>query len=697
MRRIINFRPFAAVALIMAGSVFASLVAFNIAPLGISLLAVLGALVFVAAVYFAFKKDKVKAISFAVALIFSCAAALSFFLVLDTRYEIDIDTEHIYSGRVTEYFYTDQGGAFVFVLDGLTADDSSVGGRMRVTAADGKDYDFLRCGYTVTFGGKVTQNALVSDGLVNASGIRSDVRYFAYPDEVFVLAPGQAHGLESARLTLAALLRDNMDETAAGVSYGMLVGDRQYISDEVNNDFAVSGIGHVLSVSGLHFGVLVAALSFLLKKCRVPKAAIPFIIISLLLFYAVFTGGSPSVVRACIMSAVMLLSPFFGRRDLLNSLFLSACICMLISPFYLFECGFIMSFSAVFGLATLSPPLNRLLLKIRLPKYIADALSASTAAQIAIIPSTAFFFHTFTTYSLLFNAIMMPLLSGLFILLIAAVALCLIMPFMSFLLTASGWLVGLMCAAMGLVSYLPAAATVVHVNAAAFIILPLMFAASDFIMIKRRWILASLCALGIIFSPLYADNTFFAYNSLIALKSGDTVIYGDKTFVVGDFGNNTTNALHNARIKNDLYLFVTRMTESAAEGIVKLSRTYTIKQIVFAEHENVSGVKKLIDRGLPVKMSAYEHGLSAAYTNGAPHGWLYTSGKTAHITSSYSGTAADTPADVVRCRGAYDTSADKTYIPMYGSNYEAAVNIFPTSVYGNVVYDMTDGNIYSYT
>lgn len=698
MRKILNFRPFVVIALIMAASVLSALVAFNIAPLGISFLVILGVFSLSAAVIFFVKRDVTKGVTFTLALLFSALAAMFFFVTEATRFGLNDGQTYIISGRVTEYYGAD-GEDYVFTIDSLTANENEADGKMRVYLEGGaQTHDFLQCGYTVTFETTVYQNTLIDGFDVNASGIRNGVRYNAYPEQLYTLSPGQAEGLESVRLRLKSTLDESMDEDAASVAYGMIIGDRHYLSDDISDYFAASGIGHILAVSGLHIGVLTAALAFLLKLIRVPRAASPFIIMAVLIMYAVLTGGSPSVIRACVMCFIMLLSPFFGRRDLLNSLCAAAVVCLLISPYYLFEAGFIMSFSAVFGLATLAPPLARLFKRLRLHKFISSPLSASLAVQIAIIPATAYFFHAFYTYSLLVNVVMLPLLSWLYIGLLAALVLTLIIPAASILLTAVGFLIGGMCAVCFFVSVLPAASVVVHSSRLAFLVMPAMFLASDFVMSGKRLKLAMriFAAAVICACPLYADNTFYAADSLVAMNRGGTVIFGDNTYLVGNISDNIVSILLNARIRGNLYVYPGDMNDQTAVNIIELNKTYKVMRVFAPDYENVGGVRTLLDAGINVKLTNYESDFSAAYVNGVPRGWLYTSnGRTAYITTGYSGGAPDYAADVVRCKAAYSTSEDKLYLTHHRREEEIS-NIHSNTLSGNIVYSFADAKVYSY-
>ncbi|MEO5953096.1 MAG: ComEC/Rec2 family competence protein, partial [Chloroflexia bacterium] len=114
--------------------------------------------------------------------------------------------------------------------------------------------------------------------------------------------------------------------------------------------------------------------------------------IILIIFYTGFTGASPSVVRAAIMGAIVLLAPLVRRRyDPMSALALSAAGMVFLDPDVLLDAGFQLSFLAMWGLVVFSPPLaDRLqqvgIRNVRIPGLLAYPIAVGLSAQIATLP-----------------------------------------------------------------------------------------------------------------------------------------------------------------------------------------------------------------------------------------------------------------------------------------------------------------------
>lgn len=84
-----------------------------------------------------------------------------------------------------------------------------------------------------------------------------------------------------------------MGDDAGAVAYGMIAGDRYLLDDEISDSFSRTGIGHILSVSGIHVGLMAMIAARLLSMLPLPKAVGRGFTTLLLAAYTVFTGGSP--------------------------------------------------------------------------------------------------------------------------------------------------------------------------------------------------------------------------------------------------------------------------------------------------------------------------------------------------------------------------------------------------------------------
>lgn len=172
----------------------------------------------------------------------------------------------------------------------------------------------------------------------------------------------------------------------AGEAKGMLLGQKEDISYTSYRSFVNSGLVHLLTVSGLHVGILCNAV---LKLIRGRKQWLRGLLAgSMLLIYTALTGFSPSTLRAAIMVFVLFIMRTSGRQeDSLGALALSFSLLVLADPRYLTSLGFQLSYGSVWGLFMLSEPIARILPGERNPMW--EAVAASLGATLGTVPLLA--------------------------------------------------------------------------------------------------------------------------------------------------------------------------------------------------------------------------------------------------------------------------------------------------------------------
>ena len=182
---------------------------------------------------------------------------------------------------------------------------------------------------------------------------------------VTVLDEGEGGRLRSAlfrvRRSLHASLGRSAPEPEASLGQALLLGMRDTIPDAVLDDFRATGTSHLLAISGLHVGILMALVlpmsARVFGRRRSLYLIVPLVAVWL---YAVLAGLSPSVVRASIMGTVYLAALALGRpKSILPALGLAAAVMVAISPNILWSVSFQLSFAAMAGIATLADPISR--------------------------------------------------------------------------------------------------------------------------------------------------------------------------------------------------------------------------------------------------------------------------------------------------------------------------------------------------
>ncbi len=195
----------------------------------------------------------------------------------------------------------------------------------------------------------------------------------------------------------------------------LLLGERTELDTDLRQSYANAGAIHILAISGLHIGIIMLLIGFVLKPLESLKngKTIKLILLILILwFYALIAGLSPSVVRATTMFTAISFGIFINRKTaILNTLALSAFILLLINPLFLFDVGFKMSYLAVLAIVLIQPIIANLWHpKFKIGNYFWQLLSVSAAAQLGVVPLSLYYFHQFPGLFFLTNIVIIPFL-----------------------------------------------------------------------------------------------------------------------------------------------------------------------------------------------------------------------------------------------------------------------------------------------
>lgn len=239
-------------------------------------------------------------------------------------------------------------------------------------------------------------------------------------------------------------LRNNMmrilDEEEGALCVGILIGDREKISDTTENNFKKSNLTHLLAVSGSHITYIIIALTNTIGKTN-RKFANIFTIIFLIFFMAL-TEFTASVMRASIMGILTLAASILNRKsDTINNLGISSLILLIYNPYFLLDAGFLLSYAGTIGIILFSDKIknfteNVILKKkknldnikdlgdnkeiIGIKKYriimkkilnsLIDSFSITVAANLLIIPIMAYMFNTISFTFWISNILAAPIM-----------------------------------------------------------------------------------------------------------------------------------------------------------------------------------------------------------------------------------------------------------------------------------------------
>lgn len=146
-------------------------------------------------------------------------------------------------------------------------------------------------------------------------------------------------------------------EDVQDIMLALLIGDTHgvYEDVELDNALSVTGVAHVVSVSGMHLGFLYSALSALLGRRRAFFVGVPVLVL-----FTFMAGCSSAIVRACVMLVLSMLGTVLRRDyDPLAGLAMALLLLLAENPVSVASVSLQLSFASMLGLILITPRLNR--------------------------------------------------------------------------------------------------------------------------------------------------------------------------------------------------------------------------------------------------------------------------------------------------------------------------------------------------
>lgn len=210
------------------------------------------------------------------------------------------------------------------------------------------------------------------------------------------------------RTKISEVYDNALPSDEADLLKAIILGDRLELDEDMYELFRNAGIVHIIAVSGLHISIFAAILMIVLGRFNEKLADISLLVI--LFLYALFTGCSPSVVRAVIMMYVFIIGNLLGEDyDVISSCAFAAIILLIYSPCYLYDIGFQYSFTAVFIIGMTAD----LLRKYKISNRILCTFIVSIAVTFGVKPITLYYFGYINFIDFAVNIIVICLMSTL--------------------------------------------------------------------------------------------------------------------------------------------------------------------------------------------------------------------------------------------------------------------------------------------
>ena len=251
--------------------------------------------------------------------------------------------------------------------------------------------------------------------------------------EITILAEptGQLAFFNDLRADYVALLSGVTSDSKVLVA-GLAIGEISDLSEELEEQMRSVSLTHLVAVSGANCAIVVGMVYLVCVRLRLGRTARSIVSLSSLVGYVMLVGPDPSVLRAAVMTASVIVMVSLGRRTwALNALAIAAIILLIADPWLSVEYGFGLSVLATSGILLLAPAMTERLVN-KMPLPLALGLAVTMSAQLLCLPLLLQLQPGLPTYSVIANLLAGPMVAPVTVLGILAVVLTPIAP----------WLVG---------------------------------------------------------------------------------------------------------------------------------------------------------------------------------------------------------------------------------------------------------------
>lgn len=191
----------------------------------------------------------------------------------------------------------------------------------------------------------------------------------------------------------------------------ILLGDKDKLSEDIQESFKTSNLSHMLAVSGAHVSYIILGLTYVLQNSIIGKKNGKIVCIIFLLAFMAITNFTPSVTRACIMAILTLFSSIIYRKsDVYTNISVAALITLIFNPYSLLDLGFQLSYGGTIGIIIFIKRIQEKKSNSKVINYIKQMALVSIYANIIIIPIMMYHFNTVSFTFIISNIMASPIL-----------------------------------------------------------------------------------------------------------------------------------------------------------------------------------------------------------------------------------------------------------------------------------------------
>ena len=191
----------------------------------------------------------------------------------------------------------------------------------------------------------------------------------------------------------------------------ILLGDKDKLSEDIQESFKTSNLSHMLAVSGAHVSYIILGLTYVLQNSIIGKKNGKIVCMIFLLIFMAITNFTPSVTRACIMAVLTLFSGIIYRKsDVYTNISVAALITLIFNPYSLLDLGFQLSYGGTIGIIIFIKRIQEKKSNSKVINYIKQMALVSIYANIIIIPIMMYHFNTVSFTFIISNIMASPIL-----------------------------------------------------------------------------------------------------------------------------------------------------------------------------------------------------------------------------------------------------------------------------------------------
>lgn len=230
-------------------------------------------------------------------------------------------------------------------------------------------------------------------------------------EKVKILKSSNGSFIHNIQKYIRDTINGTLTDEEGNLLLAILLGDKDKLSEDIQESFKTSNLSHMLAVSGAHVSYIILGLTYVLQNSIIGKKNGKIVCIFFLLVFMAITNFTPSVTRACIMAVLTLFSGIVYRKsDVYTNISVAALITLIFNPYSLLDLGFQLSYGGTIGIIIFIKRIQEKKSNSKVVNYIKQMALVSIYANIIIIPIMMYHFNTVSLTFIISNIMASPIL-----------------------------------------------------------------------------------------------------------------------------------------------------------------------------------------------------------------------------------------------------------------------------------------------